>query len=531
MGERSDRNRIVEWATAASLAAVSGAVAFLAVPLDLAGGTGSPTAPPAAEARAIEARPRPPPPASAPPSPAPRRVAPADPFEMLLPPPRAWRYHPPEGLRLSAIAHCDRCAGDSARCATSDRVQAAIVERTALLDDPDDGRALDLLFLLGAGYQAVGDWERAAEYYEAFALHGPSEDGAGCTDEERATGTCADAPAALENAILFRRALGQVDRALDDAELYERFYSETRVADSARVSAQAGEMLAAQGGHVEAASHLGRHTERYARHVPPGAALRMQVRLGRARLEAGDRPAAARLFRRAVRRWQRGLGERIASSPDEDPSASGAEFSRTLEAVSEAAFRLAELRFDAFRAVERPSYEGDGSLGDVERWVATRLRPWVLRKVRALRDARDAYERVAALGVTEWQIAARARTGEAFRMMMEDLAAAPVPEVVASSDEQIAAVAVEADAWREPAMAELRGPAVEAFERCLLTAVRTRHFGAWSRRCADQLTRLDPGAHPPDVELLPGGLRIHDPPVLPVPSPVLGTLPEEGCSS
>jgi hypothetical protein len=269
-------------------------------------------------------------------------------------------------------------------------------------------------------------------------------------------------------------------------------------------------MLSAQGAHVEAASHFRRQLDTYGRHVAPARALRMQVRLGRAHWEAGEKQDAARVFRGVVYRWRHGLAERVATQPDEDRGASGAEFSRTLEAVGEAAYLLAELRLDAFRGLARPSYGGDGSIEDVDAWVSRELRPWVVRKAHALRDARDAYDRVAMLGVTEHQIASRARIGQMFRAFMDDLGSAPVSRVTVDGDEQIADVRLGTAAWREPALAQLRLPALAAFEQCLRTAVRTRHFGRWSEQCAVELTRLDARAHPDVQELRPATLRIHD---------------------
>ena len=494
--------RMVELAAVATLAAVSGALAFVGIPLDPPGRPRSeapaPPAPvprpcvstrPAEVAAAIRAIARPP---------APRVVE--DPFSLLLPPPRTYTYHPPEDLRLSVLG---------TRTAT-DRLRRVIAAETALLDDPGGPAATDLLFYLGASYQRTGDYERAAEYYEAFARHAPSSDAASCDAAARADGSCPDAPTALENAILFRRALGQVDRALSNAELYERWYAETRVEDAARVAAHAGALLSEDGGRDEAVSQRAALVESYGRHVSPGAALRMQVQLGRARWDAGDRAGASRIFRRVVARWRSDVADRVAALPDDGSDRSGAEFSRTLAAASEAAFLLAEQRFDAFRSMPRPVYEGAPTVSAIDAWTAHELRPWVIRKAHALRDARNAYDRVASLGVTEHQIASRRRIGEMFRMLMDDLAGVPSARAVTLGDEQITEVLVHESEWREPALAQLRAPALAAFELCLRTAVRTRHFGEHSTRCADELTRLDPRAHPELSELRPTQLRLRD---------------------
>ena len=500
--------RMVELAAVATLAAVSGALAFVGIPLDRPGRPRSAVeAPravpspatdrvtrPAEVAAAIRAIARP----------APRETT-DDPFSLLLPPPRTYTYHPPDDLRLSALG---------TRAAT-EGLRRVIAQRTALLDDGGDG-ATDLLFYLGASYQRTGDFERAAEYYEAFARHAPSSDAASCDPAARRDGTCPDAPTALENAILFRRALGQVDRALSNVELFERWYGETRVEDAARVSAQAGALLAQDGGRDEAVSHHAALVASYARHVSPGAALRMQVELGRARWDAGDRAGAARVFRGVVARWKRDVADRVAALPDDGADPSGAEFSRTLAAVSEAAFLLAEQRYDAFRALHRPVFDAEPTPSAIDAWTAHELRPWVVRKAHALRDARDAYDRVAALGVTEHQIASRRRVGQMFRSLMDDLASVPLPRaVIVAGDEQISEVLTVESEWREPALSQLRAPALAAFEQCLRTAVRTRHFGEHSVGCAEELTRLDARAHPALQELRPVRLRVRDEAIVP----------------
>jgi hypothetical protein len=366
-----------------------------------------------------------------------------------------------------------------------------------------------VLFLLGTERHAVGDLAAAADYYEAFARNDLSRDDEACSADEKAMGLCVDAPRALETAIALRRGLGDEERAQELSVRYVATYGETRISDAARVSLVAGRALTAAGRAEEARRHLSAHTRRFARHVPIGERVRGWVARGQAEREAGDERAALRSFRLALSLWDRGGASVAAMRLDEEGQELGSDFARSLDAVAEAGFHLAEARYGRFAALTPPRYVGHGSRREVERWVSAQLRPWMVEKLRALSRAETAYRRVAALGVTRHRIAAEARRGAMYRDLLETLAGAPT--IVVHEQGELGIV-VEAD-WRSAPVATLRARATEAFRACLETALQTRQLGHDAALCAAELSRVDPMRYPPQAELSPAELLLISEPV------------------
>ncbi len=517
------RARIVGVSVTMSISMIASALAFLALPLDVPpayrprGGSivSSRLAIPRAAAETASVEPA----LSSPAEPrvgprAPRRRAPVpsrddlDLFPAPPPVPPTPLTNLPPGLRPEL---------DRVPC-TVDRLDGSIGEAVGR-----EGTVSDVLFLLGARRQVTADFASAADYYEAFALHAPEADGAECSAAERALGTCPDAPRALERAIAFRHALGDINRAVELADVYVDTYGETRIADAARVSLEAGRFLLEEHRNDEAIAHYRRHTQRFARHVRPAEAVRAWVERGRAEWTAGERNRASRSFRRALLEWRRGRGDEVALAIDPEGDGSGADFARALDAVAEAGYHLAELRYEHFHEIDAPGYAGDGTPVDVQRWVARRLRPWVVQKARALASAEAAYVRVAELGSTRFRVAAEARTGEMYHEMMESFRRAPLPEVRVETERET--LVARAD-WRAAPIERLRGGARDAFRRCLDAAIRSRQFGRDASLCAIELDRV--AAEPHGVEIVPRRARLHEPSS--APRPLHMHVSPEACS-
>jgi hypothetical protein len=401
--------------------------------------------------------------------------------------PAPYRFFGREDLRLHAAPGC-AIDPDGPVCAGAARLDEAIRSRVAVLEGfPGDADAPELLLLLGASYQAVADYERAAEYYEAYAWH-PSE---------RASERAADA---LENAVLFRRALGQLDRARTDARRHRDLHARDATQAAARVSLNAG---ALEETPAAAAAHYGTHLRIFGASLSPGETIRAELRLGRAYHEAGDGARAARALRAADRLWSLSGGrlERdTATAAERD-----VELAQVRDAVAEARFLLAEQRFERFRAVAPPRFGGPATHVELDRFLAREVVPWVLRKTRLLRAAERAYRRVGALGAGPWAVAAHARSGQMLRQLNDDFRRLDLPATVATGDERITEVETPEIAFRT-----LSGPAVQRFELCLEAAERDRLYGRWSELCAEALERLDPGRHPPTAEMFRRELQVRD---------------------
>ncbi len=400
----------------------------------------------------------------------------------------------------------------------------AIQVRQALVDGfPNSDLAHRAAYLLGASYHALAIYSSAADWYERFARESP--DAETCTDAERAAGTCAIAHVALENAVFFRLGLGETDRAIADAGLYERSYRRARPRETSAVVFSLGAIYESQGDWAHVLSHYRAFLRDYGRSARPDEVVRANVQIGRAQqeLDHGDQAGAA--FRAALGVWERGASEAIAEL-DATPEERALWEARARDGASEAEFYLAEERFAAFEAIRFPRFSGQRTVAAVMRWSTTELGPWLTRRFEALRAAEQAYDRIASLAVPEWQIAAASRVGEMYRSIVDDVRSAPVPAEIEDDDELYGIYSGTLEAvlngssagpdgqWEtaddlmctrsstEPSC--VRAPlrqAAERFSYCLTLATRVRWFDERSAACERELHAMDAAAYPLAAEL------------------------------
>jgi tetratricopeptide (TPR) repeat protein len=402
----------------------------------------------------------------------------------------------------------------------------AIRARTTLIERfPESRLAKRSIFLIGANYHALAIYSQAAEWYERFASQYPGEDGSECTDVERASGTCAIAHQALENAVFFRLGLGDEERAIQDVQLYERNYRRTRPRETSQVVFSLGSIYERQGNWNRVYEHYRNFIRNYGRQALPHEVIRAQVQMGRAFWELGDRSRAQDHFRQAVQLWQRGAAEQInrAEGSDEERALW---LARARDATSEALFYLAEYRFAEFAAIHFPRVPSTRTLASITRWSREELAPWLERKRQALQTAEQAYNLIAELNVPQWQIAAAARIGEMYQTIVDQMRSAPIPEEIENDDELYGIyvdalegalngsnpgpdgrpfteddVACTPDSQEPSCVGSPVRQAMSKFEFCLTLATRVRWFNEFSRQCEIQLNRLDAQRYPLASEL------------------------------
>lgn len=361
---------------------------------------------------------------------------------------------------------------------------AMLTERLASFEAYGESAAgRDVLFLLGAEHQGVGDFGRAADFYEAFLAHPEAAD---C--DEGGEG-CRAAAASLENAVMFRRALDQPERALANADLFESRFVTTHPRAATRVAFAAADL--------DPSGPLARLERLSQRRLPPAEAIQVDVRLGKEMWNV-DRSAARVAFRRAERRWRVHGRTLMATSPGLDATSWIRELSRTREALAEARLYEARQQFRRANRMKPPAYRGEPTEHRVARWVERRLRPWMDRRMRAIRRAQRALDRVDALGLSRSTVAAAALRGELFQNLADSLTQLDVPDRIRPEDETITSIETTAP----PVYRELIVPAQQHFRACMDMARETRNYGEHSDRCADGLARYEPRWRRP-VELRP----------------------------
>lgn len=416
-------------------------------------------------------------------------------------------YHaaPPSALRLPRAWTCVR-RGQPLPCQTRPAGRPGLrgtagapgpldADGAPALLDTLGAAPAETLSLLAARQHALGDFDRAADLYEAVGWHADGAAEAPCPG-------CASPHEALEAAILLRQSLGQRDRALQAAARYDELYRRRRPGDAARIGMHAARLEATP---EDAAARYEALLSTHGEHVTPSLAIQARVSLGRARWASADPRAAARAFADADRLWRRAGGSQMAAPTDVDASQWPAELGRTRDAVAEARFHLAERRRERFAAVTAPRYDGPATADELERFLQRELRPWLARKTRALRGAERAYARVLSLGASRWAVAAQARAAQLYGQLDDDFRAVRLPERVTVEDERISEIPVDDVASRR-----LSSPAIARFEGCVSTAHRTRQYDAFARSCIESLERLAPERHAPLVELRPDRPHLRD---------------------
>jgi tetratricopeptide (TPR) repeat protein len=413
----------------------------------------------------------------------------------------------------------------------------AIRVRQALIQQyPESELAKKSIYLLGANFHALAYYDQAASYYEQFARQYAGETGESCTAQERAESRCPDAVLALRNATLFRLGLGQEEEANADVELFVENYRRSRPTEAAQVAFAMGALYEQREMWDHVIRYYRRFLRDYRRTALPHQIILANVSLGRAFL-AGEEPRDARdNFHDAVRAWNNGqAGQAIMRIDGMSDSEKVFALRQAIDATAEAMFRLAEDKYNAFRQVQFPAYEGGRSLDRINRWAQGDFAQWVQRKLTALRAAETEYNTIAGLqfevqGVAvqspAWQIAAAARSGTMYREFVDHFRDAPIPTVIENDPDLYDVYAGALDEQSQP----LLNTATERFLFCLRTATNVRWFNEWSRQCEAELNRLNPSEYPIAAELRGEPNFVHSTPARPGPVELGAGQEEESLS-
>jgi tetratricopeptide (TPR) repeat protein len=426
------------------------------------------------------------------------------------------------------------------------------------------------LLRLGAGYQQLAYYAKAADSYEAFAKKYPGEP---------------EAAAALANATTFREGLGEPDAALGDMASFVGFYDQRRPHDAAAVFFQMAEVHERSGDTERLRAHLEEYLAKWARRGGLDREVEARFRLGELAWRAScPRPAAdgacvqttrvtstrgqqvlsaarrrapargrtqcgpptkakvvvlprdGRLAARArehlaaaVQLWAAGDAQNPIAGRDADARrAAGA------LAAAGAAFTLAEGDYEALLGVpfptgldfSRPSpRDGRRRQAAVAARLADsnrRFTAYLGEKARLLERARREYLGVFERRQARWTIAAAARIGQLHRDFADQLYTAEIPKDLPEADgfgnhpRDLYCDALEDEAGK------VEAKATAAFGACLAAATSQAWFSDWSRLCERELNQLEPARFPLASEIAPEAAYA---PTRLGPAPPITTLP------
>jgi len=358
----------------------------------------------------------------------------------------------------------------------------AMQARTMLLDERYGLAKSELgkraLYDLGANYQSIAAYDRAAEHYERFV------------DASCAGAKCGkDADRALLDAALLRLGLGAADRALEDADKYERWFGKKKAAEAAQLRFAIAAHFAERQSWDEVRARLAKAMPSIDAQAKLDVRLAAHALFGKALHELRRDAAAATEYQRVLALWaepQRAAADIRASEADADVAER--KLGRSLEAVGEALFFFAERKRERAEAMRFPVYRGPGTQAAVMEHIATRVKPWVLAKRPLLDEATREYRKIADLvpaAPPRSVIQSGSRVGEMWGTFVKEFRRAPIPDSIRKDPELRAAYYAELDRLSEPQ----KLLAKSAYETCLSYSVKYQYWDAASRTCEEWLAR------------------------------------------
>jgi tetratricopeptide (TPR) repeat protein len=400
----------------------------------------------------------------------------------------------------------------------------AIKVRRVLVDKyPESEWAERAIYLIGANFHALAMYDMAAENYEKFGSKYPGELGEKCTDAEKKAGTCANAKEALQNAVFFRLGLGNEEKAVEDAKLFDNNYRKRYPREVSQVNYSLGSIYERQGNWKKAIDHYSSFVKQFKRTAMPHEIIQANVSAGRATLLlanetkgsdklkakalADGKARAAPYFDAAVREWQSSKNDFKSLPVPDDQKQRFLAFAKI--AAAEALFNQANREFDKFKAIGFPIFKvkstkaggGDAKRkelqGKFEKWMGNDFVKWMNEKAKALERAQKDYEDIAELQVPQWDIAAATRIGDMYLSFVNDFRDAPVPPVLAGDEELVSIYYQGLDEASKPWVEKAKN----AYEFCLITATKVRWFNEYMTRCEEELFKLDPRTYPRAAEL------------------------------
>jgi hypothetical protein len=411
---------------------------------------------------------------------------------------------------------CDELAYDAAKAFQAARLLAkAIAVRRALVayDQSTKGGsplAKKARYEIGANFQAIAVYDRAAEWFEGYARLDPK---------------APDADRALSDAVLLRLGLGQETEALKAAADFVSRYGATRPTLAGGIAFALGAHHAEKGDWEKARVALsGPATMAAVDRAPLDVQLQAHATLGRALSRLGPAHAAhARAEYARVRSLfadPASIERSIHSAyPTEDEGQQARRLGRAIAAVGEAIFFAAEERRASEVDVLRfPEYRGPGDVASVKAHIETKVKDWYLKKKAAIVRVEAEYAKVLDLKPKpppRWIIAAGARSGLMWGDFVDDFRRSPIPKAWSGTPlEQVYTTTL--DERSEPFKAERAKPALK---KCLDLSVSQQYFDAFSRSCEVWLAKHYKGEYHVVDELagaptlVNDGVTEHPPPI------------------
>lgn len=312
------------------------------------------------------------------------------------------------GETLFNAAHAFQAAGDRNKAIAA---RMTLIDPKYHLEGSEIGKKT--LFLLAGDYQDLTEYARSAEFAESAVKVSPNS---------------AAAPDTLMNATLLRLALGDMDQAVKNAEMYDKLFGARKPAEALKVWLGIAATRIEKGEFKEAKAILGRVIERMDRQGEPRERFLSHAFLGRTLAKLDDMKGAEKEYAHVRALWSNSqMQTNLLSEANTNPRNLG----KVLEVVGEALFFFAEQKRKEVDAIQYPVYKGPATMDGIRKHINTKLVDWIKAKKPAIETAEREYRQILDLQPVpppKWVVASASSVGKMWASFIAEFRAAPIPD-------------------------------------------------------------------------------------------------------
>ena len=386
-----------------------------------------------------------------------------------------------KGEKPKQCERADEIVYNMARAYQAGRLLAKSIQARLILLNPKYGLEKSALaqkatYEIGGNYQAIAVYGRAADFFERYVDQ--------TCKRLRKCGEFADK--ALSDAVVLRLGLAQEDKAIEDANTFNRYFGRKKPDQVAQIAFAVAAHYAEKKDWKGAQKRLGAAMRQIDAKAKLDVRVQAHALLGRAYDRTNNRNAA-REYGKVVALWKN--PKSAVAAIEEGPGDSASKqrrLGRALESVGEALFYFAEQKKKKVDAVAFPAYKGPGSKQAVLDHINKKVKGWIGKKRPLIDDATKEYKKIVDLQPVpppRWVIAAGSRVGEMWGTFVKEFRAAPIPDYMKKDYELRTVYYGALDDASEPQKRQARS----AYEVCLGYSVKYQYWDQFSRSCEEWL--------------------------------------------
>ncbi|NOZ85023.1 MAG: tetratricopeptide repeat protein [Deltaproteobacteria bacterium] len=319
-------------------------------------------------------------------------------------------------------------------------------------------------YQLATNYEQLAEWEKGAKHLENFYKLSEKRRKKALSKDERDFFK-KNADKALKRAGIYREALGQYRKAVDDCQTYARVFRKNK--DAHKVFFRIG-LLYEKAKMWRKAADIYKKYRKFK--GDPNLILEASTRRGLMLQKMRKRKDAKKAFVETIKLFNGFIRRKKVITNGE-------------QWVAQADFILAQDTFDEFKAVKL-------------KLPQKKLEKLLIKKASLLQKTEARYKRLLRYKHSDWPIAALFKIGMAYQDFAKSLIKAPVPPGMTPEQREIYRSELESRAI------PVEEKAMEAYTKGLQASGRLDIYNNWVTRTERKLAEVRPEEYPADTELL-----------------------------